>query len=299
VGCAIPGTLDHGIWAGRRTFRFALAGCRTISPAPGAGLRPRHHQRAVVAISPLLVGQRRGEFAHPLGIFGLGRQVVHFVRIGLKVEQLGLVDLRIADQLPAIGADRSLHVAIGGEGAVADLGGIAPQHGHQALAVQARRYRHAAQLAHGRIHVEQIGDGLRFTLGDSPSGKHQRHVHATELVQVLLAQQAVLAQRKAVVAGHDEQGVVQLAGLAQGLEHAAHLGVEIGGRCIIAGQFPRQRRVGPRPGQRHLVAHGHLAVVERMKGKEVDRHARHRRRILGVELRRGILRIVRLGRGHV
>lgn len=72
-------------------------------------------QRLLVAQGQLLLFEQGGQARSLPCIFGISRKVAHFARIGLQIEKLGLVDLRIDNQLPAIVAHGALHVAIGGE----------------------------------------------------------------------------------------------------------------------------------------------------------------------------------------
>ena len=86
-------------------------------------------------------------------------------------------------------------------------------------------------------------------------------MHPTIFIEILFSEEAVFAERKPIVAGENDDGILPLSGLFQRRENspdmvveAGHAGVVVGG--LLAGIF---RRSGPR-GQ-SLVAHSHLAVV--------------------------------------
>ena len=134
---------------------------------------------------------------------------------------------------------------------------------------------------------------------DARSSDDQRHVHAAELVEVLLTEEAVLAERKAVVAGKDDDGVLPLAGLLEGGEdpadvvvHSGHAGVVVG--RLLPGVFFRAW-----PRSEAFVSHRHLAVVPRVLRQEGRRECDAGGVIHRVETRFGRARVVRDGRGEI
>jgi hypothetical protein len=96
-------------------------------------------------------------------------------------------------------------------------------------------------------------------------------VHAAELVEVLFAEEPVLAKGEAVVAGEDDDRVVPFArGLELG-EHPADVVVEAGDAGVVFGQLPLGVGGSAGPGRKLLVAHRHLAVVPRVLRQERGR----------------------------
>lgn len=112
-------------------------------------------------------------------------------------------------------------------------------------------------------------------------------MHATELVKVLFAEQAVFTERETVVAGDDDEGVVEQTGLLQGFQDAPGLVIEITDGGVITGQFAGHVLPRARPGQCFLVADVHLAVVEWMQRQEIGRQR---------DVGRLVHRVVRVGR---
>ena len=155
------------------------------------------------------------------------------------------------------------------------------------------------QIAERREQIHQVHQRVASPLLDAGAGKDQRHVHAAELVEVLLAEQAVLAERQAVVAGEDDDGVVELAEFPKQLENASDVVVQAGDAGVVLRELAPGvfRRPGPRG--KMLVADGHLAIVERVQREEGRGQGDLVRVVEGHEFGRRDARIVRHGRGQV
>lgn len=91
----------------------------------------------------------------------------------------------------------------------------------------------------------------------------------------LFAEEAVAAEREAVIGGVDDEGVVgEAAGFERG-EEAADLGVEVLHHCVVFGELVADHRLGARPGTEIFVAAAaHGAVVEGELRKKVFRERR-------------------------
>ena len=117
----------------------------------------------------------------------------------------------------------------------------------------------------------------------------ERHAPGV-LVEVLLALQAVAADRDAVVGGVEDVGVVELAHRLELLEHAADLDVDV----LAAGELAAELVADgplvatlPDAADGDFVAEAGVAVVERMGGQIVD----GQRRRLGIRRRRTVLSV--------
>ena len=64
------------------------------------------------------------------------------------------------------------------------------------------------------------------------------------VVQTLLAEEAVLADSQAIVGGEYDDGVVFLAGLFQGVEHAADLVVKVADNGCVFAEMGANHRLG-------------------------------------------------------
>ena len=89
------------------------------------------------------------------------------------------------------------------------------------------------------------------------------------VVEVLLAEEPVAADRQAVVAGEDDEGLPGLAAGREGIEDAADLGVEVLDRRVVIGEVLADHPGRSRPGGEPLVTDLQRPVVERMPGQEV------------------------------
>src|SRR3954467_2447789 len=94
-------------------------------------------------------------------------EIGDFVGVRLQVEELRHVDLRIADQLPAIVANGPLHLAVSQKQRVANARRFALNDRLQTLAVEASGNIGAEEIADGRKNIEQINEGLRFAARNS------------------------------------------------------------------------------------------------------------------------------------
>ena len=110
-------------------------------------------RRSVAVFFPRLF-QQCGQFLDLVRGFRLAGEVGHLVRVGLQVEELGLVDERIADQLPAVVPDGTLAIPVGREQAIAHFRLTALDDRREALGIQPRRHGNAGQVAEGRIEVD-------------------------------------------------------------------------------------------------------------------------------------------------
>ena len=124
-------------------------------------------------------------------------------------------------------------------------------------------------------------------------------MHASEFIEVLLAKQAVFAEGEAVVAGHDEDRVIVLARLTQGLDDTTNLGIPVGDRCIITGQLSRDTFSSAGPGKGSLIAYRHIADVEGVIREKIHRQRNLLRLVHFVELFGGLLGVVGFRRCHV
>ena len=104
----------------------------------------------------------------------------------------------------------------------------------------------------------------------------ERHAPGV-LVEVLLALQAVAADRHAVVGGVEDVGVVEFAHRLELLEDAADLDVDVFAAGELAAEFVADRALVallPDAADGHFVAQVRVAVVEGMRGQVVDRQRR-------------------------
>ncbi len=157
----------------------------------------------------------------------------------------------------------------------------------------------AGKVAERREDVQQIGVAVaRLAPRHAGAGEDQRHPHRV-LVEVLLAHQAVLADRQAVVAGHDDDGVVGEAALLQHVEQAAGLRVQVGDHRVVLGDVAPHLRLVARVGGQQLVADVQRAVVERVARQEVGRQRQPLRVVASQVLGRHRARVVRGHERHV
>ena len=202
---------------------------------------------------------------------GIGREVVPLVRVGDEVEELVARGLGIADQLPAVAPDHALHVRERAEGRAVSPVLPAAEDGGHAPPLDPLGDLDAGQVADRRIEVAEVDLGApALPLGEARPGDDQGHADGV-LVHVLLAVQAVAADRQPLVAREDDDRVVRLAGLLQGGQDAADLRVHVRDHGIVQGQLLADRSGSARPGQELLVPAAEVAVVERMLGEEVRR----------------------------
>jgi len=181
-----------------------------------------------------------------------------------------VVDLWIADQLPAIIADGALHVAIRRTQRVANLGLLALQDPGQAATVDIARRFNACQATDSRQHVEQVNERVRVAGLDAGAAKHQWHTHRM-FVQALLAKEPMAADGQSVVRQKDNQCLfTQLVAVERGQE-PADMKIEPRDHGIVLAQLPAHLLGRARPGGQPLVAYGHLTVVERVNRQVVLR----------------------------
>ena len=147
--------------------------------------------------------------------------------------------------------------------------------------------------------VHQVNERLALALRNAGAGDDERDVHAAELVEVLFAEKPVLAEREAVVAAEDDDRVVPLAAGFQLGEDAPDVMIEAGDAGVVVGELLFRVLGGARPGRELLIAHGHLAIVERMLRQEGGRERDFGGIVKLVKLRLGGARVVRDGRREV
>ncbi len=195
-----------------------------------------------------------------------------------EVEELGLVDLGIDDQLPAVVADSALDVGIGGEDRVPARLPLAGQDWDEALALAFRRGRDARKITQRREDVEQVTHRIDSPVSrDARSSDDQRRPHRV-VVEVLFAEEPVTADRQSVIGREDDESVVVLVAFLQCVEDAADLCVEELDGGVIIGEVLADDFGSPRPGGELFIADDQRAIVERMLWEEV----RGERRALGV-----------------
>ena len=173
---------------------------------------------------PLLPASKQiGHAGHVAGMVRVVREVVHLDRVVLEVEELRLVDLGIHDELPAVVADGSLNVGIGGEDRVAAGRCRVGEIGDKAPALVALGRGDARQFAQCREDVEQVAHRVGPpAFRNSRAGDHQRRPHRV-VIEILLAKEPVAADRQAMVAGKDDERALVLAARPQRIEDAADL----------------------------------------------------------------------------
>ncbi len=136
----------------------------------------------------------------------------------------------------------------------------------------------AGQLAQCGEDVEQVAHRVGPpAFRHSRAGDHQRRPHRV-VIEILLAKEAVAADRQAMVAGKDDERALVLAARPQRIEDAADLRVEERDRGVIVGEMLADDLGRPRPGRQSLVANGEGAVIERVLRLEVLRQRRQCRR---------------------
>ena len=115
----------------------------------------------------------------------------------MQVEQLRLVDLRVADELPAVIADGALNAAVSkDEFRTRRVAGIA-QRGAELAGFAGFLVGDAAELAQRGQHIVEEAQGVGFRPGrDARPGDDEGDADRM-LVEVLLADQAVAAARHA------------------------------------------------------------------------------------------------------
>ncbi len=85
--------------------------------------------------------------------------------------------------------------------------------------------RDTGEVADRGEDVEQVGEGVAAAVGDAGAAEDQWGLHAV-FVEALLAEQAVAADRQAVVGGEDDDRVFKLAAIFKGLDDAADVMVD-------------------------------------------------------------------------
>ena len=175
----------------------------------------------------------------------------------------------VLDQLELAVFHRPLAVGIGEVEGVADSAGTVGEGGHEAGPLHAGGASGAGQFAEGGEDVEEVGVGrAAFALGYAGTGDDQGYADAV-LVAVLFAEESVLAEGQTVVAGEDENRVVENPLGLQAGEHAAELGVEMGDHRVILGDvLPRFLGSARETGQL-FVADMQGAGIEGMAAHEV------------------------------
>ena len=200
-----------------------------------------------------------------------GRQVLDLERVSLQVEELGTVNVRVADELPAAVIKRLLDALVTEHQERA--GGLRRilEDSRELTALGILRRRDAAELTQRGHDVEEVAHRITALVGgDARASDDQRHAHGV-LVEVLLTDETVRTASHTRVGGVDDDGIGGEGRRIHGIEHAADLDVQKAHVTIILGQHRLHIDLGARPLHQLLVADDHLAVVERMLGQEVRR----------------------------
>ena len=227
------------------------------------------------------------------------RQVLGLVRVGLEIEELGAVDVRIADELPASVAEGLLDRLITEHQERPTRLRRILEHVRELASVGTRGSGDAAELAEGGQDVEEIAHRVAALIGgDTRAGDDQRHAHGM-LVEVLLTDEAMRTAGHAGIRGEDDDRIGGVGRSIDGVEDAADLDVEEGDVTIILGQHRPDVSLLAGPGQQLLVADDHLAVVERVLRQEVRRERDRGRRIIDREPFRHDVRVMRTVEGKI
>ena len=122
-------------------------------------------EREGVAHERLLAAEFGEEFGFPDGLFRKGGEVFEFVRIGLEIEELSYIHLRVLDEFPPSITNSPLDVAVTSQDAGADGRGSSCQDAGKAEAFGAGRRLHTGKFAEGGIHVDEITEGITALAG--------------------------------------------------------------------------------------------------------------------------------------
>ena len=295
-----------GAHRSRKYFSTIHAGCHSSgfrsksSNLTSFGFGVVHGERLLVA-ELLLPGSHQGGQARDLRLVpGLGGEVPRLVGVVPQVEQLAVVDLRVHDELPSRVAHRTHQVAEGEEHGLADLRTLALPERPEVSAGQPVRRLDPGEGADRREEVEEVRERSGGAPGgDAGAGDDERAAHAV-LVEALLAQQPVAAQRQAVVGRVDDDRVVRVPRLLQRREDPPDLLVEVGDETVVLAELVADDLAGPGVRREVLVADvlGH-AVVERVLGQEVLRERRAIPVVHLPERLRRVSRVVRRGERDV
>jgi hypothetical protein len=112
-----------------------------------------------------------------------------------------------------------------------------------------------------------------FPLRDTGPRNDERRIHRV-FVEILLAKKPMAADRQAVIAGENDEGLFESAARVEGREDATDLLVEELDGCVIVSQVLAHDFRGPRPRRKSLVANHHLAIIEWVLRHEIWRERR-------------------------
>lgn len=122
---------------------------------------------------------------------------------------------------------RPLKPSVGQVDAIACLSLTVLKQRHHALAIYGRRFGDACQIAERGKDIATGYQCITALISQNARARQdQRDVDSTVIVQVLFAQQTVLAYRQSAVAGEDNNGVFQLVAFFQGLDQMPELTVQ-------------------------------------------------------------------------
>src|SRR5262245_59752207 len=117
--------------------------------------------------------------------------------------------MRVTDELPALVAHRTLHVAVRQEHHIAHGVAFLLDHRPETLAVQTLRGLRADEVADRREDIKQVRQRIGSAFRYPRAGEDERGLHAM-FVEALLAHQAMAAERQTVVRREDDERVFEL-----------------------------------------------------------------------------------------
>ena len=211
------------------------------------------------------------EVFDPLRIARILGEVLRLPGVSLEVEQLHLVDVRVANQLVPLGANHALEVAIRSVDRIVEFLFPARQKRDQAGELHRFGRFNAGHLAGGGEGALQVDHRVDLSARlNARAAEDIRHADRM-IVLVLLAHQSVLSDSQAVVGREDDDGVVGLAASFQGVEDAAEVVVRVRDDRVIFAAMHLHRLLRARERRQPLIAQLVVALVERMLGHVIRR----------------------------